>query len=100
TEKPMGVILAFGGQTAIKLAKYLHDQKVNIFGTDFEDIDKAEDREKFDEMLEELKINRPKGHGVFTIKEGLDAAKELGYPLLVRPSYVLGGQGMQITYDN
>ena len=99
TEKPMGVILAFGGQTAIKLAKYLHDQKVNIFGTDFEDIDRAEDREKFDEMLEELKINRPKGHGVFNIKEGLEVAKELGYPLLVRPSYVLGGQGMQITYD-
>ena len=98
-EKPMGVILAFGGQTAIKLAKYLHSQKINILGTDFEDIDRAEDREKFDEMLEELKINRPKGHGVFTVKEGLDAAKELGYPLLVRPSYVLGGQGMQITYD-
>ena len=98
-EKPMGVILAFGGQTAIKLAKYLHSQKINILGTDFEDIDRAEDREKFDEMLEELKINRPKGHGVFTVKEGLDAANELGYPLLVRPSYVLGGQGMQITYD-
>ena len=98
-EKPMGVILAFGGQTAIKLAKYLHSQKINILGTDFEDIDRAEDREKFDEMLEGLKINRPKGHGVFTVKEGLDAAKELGYPLLVRPSYVLGGQGMQITYD-
>ena len=98
-EKPMGVILAFGGQTAIKLAKYLHSQKINILGTDFEDIDRAEDREKFDEMLEKLKINRPKGHGVFTVKEGLDAAKDLGYPLLVRPSYVLGGQGMQITYD-
>ncbi|MFR8927518.1 carbamoyl-phosphate synthase large subunit, partial [Peptoniphilus senegalensis] len=98
-EKPLGVILAFGGQTAIKLAKYLHSQKINILGTDFEDIDRAEDREKFDEMLEELKINRPKGHGVFTVKEGLDSAKELGYPLLVRPSYVLGGQGMQITYD-
>ena len=98
-EKPMGVILAFGGQTAIKLAKYLHSQKINILGTDFEDIDRAEDREKFDEMLEKLKINRPKGHGVFTVKEGLDAATDLGYPLLVRPSYVLGGQGMQITYD-
>ncbi|MDU2115190.1 MAG: carbamoyl-phosphate synthase large subunit [Peptoniphilus lacydonensis] len=98
-EKPMGVILAFGGQTAIKLAKYLHSQKINILGTDFEDIDRAEDREKFDEMLEELNINRPKGHGVFTLDEGLKAAKELGYPLLVRPSYVLGGQGMQITYD-
>ena len=61
-EKPMGVILAFGGQTAIKLAKYLHSQKINILGTDFEDIDRAEDREKCDEMLEELKINRPKGH--------------------------------------
>lgn len=98
-EKPEGVILAFGGQTAIKLAKYLHNRGVNILGTDYEDIDRAEDREKFDNLLEELKINRPKGHGVYTVEEGLRVANELGYPVLVRPSYVLGGQGMEITYD-
>lgn len=98
-EKPEGVILAFGGQTAIKLAKYLHNRGVNILGTDYEDIDRAEDREKFDNLLEELKINRPKGHGVYTVEEGLEVANNLGYPVLVRPSYVLGGQGMEITYD-
>jgi len=98
-EKPEAVILAFGGQTAIKLAKYLHNRGVNILGTDYEDIDRAEDREKFDELLEELKINRPKGHGVYSLSEGLEVANNLGYPVLVRPSYVLGGQGMQITYD-
>nr|WP_307760357.1 carbamoyl-phosphate synthase large subunit [uncultured Peptostreptococcus sp.] len=98
-EKPDGVILQFGGQTAIKLAKFLSEKKVKILGTDFKDIDAAEDREKFDDLLEELSINRPKGKGVWTVEEGVEVATNLGYPVLVRPSYVLGGQGMEITYD-
>ena len=98
-EKPDGVILQFGGQTAIKLAKFLDEKKVNILGTSFKDIDAAEDREKFDELLEKLSINRPKGKGVWSVEEGVEVAKELGFPVLVRPSYVLGGQGMEITYD-
>ncbi|WLD29908.1 Carbamoyl-phosphate synthase large chain [Clostridioides difficile] len=98
-EKPEGVILQFGGQTAIKLAKFLHEKKIPILGTDFDDIDAAEDREKFDELLERLDINRPKGKGVWTTNEGIEVANELGYPVLVRPSYVLGGQGMEITYN-
>lgn len=98
-ENPDGVILQFGGQTAIKLAKFLHEKNIPILGTDFEDIDAAEDREKFDELLERLDINRPKGRGVWTVEEGLEVAHNLGFPVLVRPSYVLGGQGMEITYD-
>lgn len=98
-ENPDGVILQFGGQTAIKLAKFLSEKKVKIFGTDFKDIDAAEDREKFDDLLERLNINRPKGKGVWSVAEGVEVATELGYPVLVRPSYVLGGQGMEITYD-
>ncbi|MEG0250741.1 MAG: carbamoyl-phosphate synthase large subunit [Peptostreptococcus sp.] len=98
-EKPYGVIPQFGGQTAIKLAKFLSDKNVKILGTGFEDIDAAENREKFDELLEELSINRPKGKGVWSVAEGIDVANSLGYPVLVRPSYVLGGQGMEITYD-
>ena len=98
-ENPDGVILQFGGQTAIKLAKFLHEKHIPILGTDFEDIDAAEDREKFDELLERLDINRPKGRGVWTVEEGLEVAHKLGFPVLVRPSYVLGGQGMEITYD-
>ena len=98
-ENPDGVILQFGGQTAIKLAKFLHEKNIPILGTDFEDIDAAEDREKFDELLERLDINRPKGRGVWTVEEGLEVAHNLGFPVLVRPSYVLGGQGMDITYD-
>ncbi|MCC0653835.1 carbamoyl-phosphate synthase large subunit [Clostridioides sp. ES-S-0001-03] len=98
-EKPEGVILQFGGQTAIKLAKFLHEKKIPILGTDFDDIDAAEDREKFDDLLERLDINRPKGKGVWTTNEGIEVANELGYPVLVRPSYVLGGQGMEITYN-
>ncbi|MDY5435497.1 carbamoyl-phosphate synthase large subunit [Peptostreptococcus porci] len=98
-ENPDGVILQFGGQTAIKLAKFLSEKNVKIFGTDFKDIDAAEDREKFDDLLERLNINRPKGKGVWSVSEGVEVATELGYPVLVRPSYVLGGQGMEITYD-
>jgi len=98
-EKPDGVILQFGGQTAIKLAKFLNEKNVPIYGTKPEKIDAAEDREKFDALLEELNINRPKGKAVWNLKEGLNEAKKIGYPVLVRPSYVLGGQGMEITYE-
>ena len=98
-ENPDGVILQFGGQTAIKLAKFLDEKKIKILGTDFANIDAAEDREKFEELLEKLDINRPKGKGVWSVEEGIEEAKKLGYPVLVRPSYVLGGQGMEITYD-
>lgn len=98
-EKPEGVILAFGGQTAIKLAKNLDRHGINIIGTGFDVIDRAEDREKFEELLEKLDINRPKGAGVTSVKEGLEVAEKLGYPVLIRPSYVLGGQGMEITYE-
>ncbi len=98
-ENPEGVILQFGGQTAIKLAKFLDEKNIPILGTDFSDIDAAEDREKFDELLEKLGINRPKGIAVWSVEEGINHAKEIGYPVLVRPSYVLGGQGMEITYE-
>lgn len=98
-ENPEGVILQFGGQTAIKLAKFLNEKNIPILGTDFENIDAAEDREKFDELLEKLDINRPRGIAVWSAEEGISHAKEIGYPVLVRPSYVLGGQGMEITYE-
>lgn len=98
-EKPTGVILQFGGQTAIKLAKFFREMNIPIYGTKPEQIDMAEDREKFDELLEKFDIKRPKGKGVWTMDEGLAEANELGYPVLVRPSYVLGGQGMEITYN-
>ena len=98
-EKPDGVILQFGGQTAIKLASFLDDMNVPILGTKPEQIDEAEDREKFDEIMEELKISRPKGKAVWSTGEGMEEAEKLGYPVLVRPSYVLGGQGMEITYN-
>ena len=96
-EKPDGVILQFGGQTAIKLANFLDEMKVPIYGTQPEQIDEAEDREKFDEMLEKLDIKRPKGKAVWSVEEGVAEANKLEYPLLVRPSYVLGGKGMEIT---
>lgn len=98
-ENPDGVILQFGGQTAIKLAKFLYEKNIKILGTDFKDIDAAEDREKFEELLEKLDINRPKGKAIWSVREGIAEAEKLGYPVLVRPSYVLGGQGMEITYD-
>lgn len=96
-EKPDGAIVQFGGQTAIKLTKTLNDLGVRILGTDADHVDAAEDRERFDEILEYCDIVRPKGHTVFTAEEAIYAAHELGYPVLVRPSYVLGGQGMQIA---
>ena len=98
-EKPDGVILQFGGQTAIKLANFFDEMNIPIYGTKPEQIDAAEDREKFDELLETLDIRRPKGKGVWSLEEGLKVANELGFPVLVRPSYVLGGQGMEITHD-
>lgn len=99
TEKPDGVILQFGGQTAIKLANFFDEMNIPILGTLPKYIDEAEDREKFDAVLEELGISRPKGKGVWTLKEGIETAETLGYPVLVRPSYVLGGQGMEITHN-
>ena len=98
-EKPDGVILQFGGQTAIKLANFLDSMNVPIYGTKPKQIDEAEDREKFDDLLEELDIRRPKGKAVWTLDEGIREARILTYPLLVRPSYVLGGQGMEITHN-
>ena len=99
-EKPEGAIVQFGGQTAIKLAKPLYEMGVKIFGTQPEDIDAAEDREKFDQVLEALDIPRPKGKTIFSLEEAVDAANGLGYPVLVRPSYVLGGQGMEIAWND
>ncbi len=98
-EKPMGVILQFGGQTAIKLAKFCDKMNINVLGTHPKQMDEAEDREKFEAILEKLQIKRPKGKAIWNISQGLQAANELGYPVLVRPSYVLGGQGMEITYE-
>ena len=98
-EKPEGVILQFGGQTAVKLAKFFEEKGVNVLGTLPEGIDAAEDRSKFDVILEKLNINRPKGKGVFTIEAGMEIANQLEYPVLVRPSYVLGGQGMEICWE-
>lgn len=98
-EKPNGVILQFGGQTAIKLANFFDEMNIPILGTKPEQIDMAEDREKFDAILETLGIIRPKGKAVWSVQEGVKTAEELSYPVLVRPSYVLGGQGMEITYN-
>ncbi len=96
-EKPDGAVVQFGGQTAIKLTKALVEMGVPILGTSERDIDRAEDREEFDKILESCGIPRPAGHTVFTLEEALSAARDLGYPVLVRPSYVLGGQGMEIA---
>ena len=100
TEKPYGVVVQFGGQTAIKLTKFLDELGVNILGTSSDSIDEAEDRERFDELLERCGIPRPQGHTVFTAEEALTAANELGYPVLLRPSYVLGGQNMIIAHSD
>lgn len=100
-EKPDGAVVQFGGQTAIKLTQSLMKMGVPILGTDAKDVDAAEDRELFDKILEECEIPRPRGETVYKAKEAKEAANRLGYPVLVRPSYVLGGQGMQIaTNDN
>lgn len=99
-EKPDGAVVQFGGQTAIKLTEALMEMGVPILGTSAENVDAAEDRELFDAILEECGIPRPSGRTVFTTEEALKAANELGYPVLVRPSYVLGGQGMQIAISD
>ena len=98
-EKPDGVILQFGGQTAIKLARFLKEKGVPTYGTTSDQIDLAEDREQFEALLEKLDIKRPKGKAVWSLEQGIKEARELGYPVLVRPSFVLGGQGMEITYS-
>ena len=100
TEKPIGVVVAFGGQTAIKLTKFLDSQGIRIMGTSADSIDLAEDRERFEELCERLHINRPKGLTVFTTDEALDATRQLGYPVLLRPSYVLGGQNMIVAFND
>ncbi len=97
TEKPLGVVVAFGGQTAINLASYLHNQGIKILGTSADAIDLAEDRERFEELCDKLDIKRPKGITVFKEAEALEAGARLGYPVLLRPSYVLGGQNMIIA---
>lgn len=99
-ENPVGVVVAFGGQTAIKLTKLLDDNGIQILGTSADGIDIAEDRERFDALLEKFSIRRPKGHGVMSCEQALAAANELGYPVLLRPSYVIGGQNMTIAYDD
>jgi carbamoyl-phosphate synthase large subunit len=99
-ENPIGVVVAFGGQTAIKLTKFLDDNSIKILGTSAESIDIAEDRERFDELLESFGICRPKGTSVMTLDEALSAAEMLEYPVLLRPSYVIGGQNMTIAYTD
>ena len=99
-EHPDGAVVQFGGQTAIKLTESLMKMGVPILGTAAEDVDAAEDRELFDEILEQCEIPRPAGHTVFTCDEAIKAANDLGYPVLVRPSYVLGGQGMRIAISD
>ncbi len=99
TEQPYGVVVQFGGQTAIKLTRHLSDMGVRILGTSADMIDAAEDRERFDEVLEKCGIPRPCGHTVMTTEEAVRAAESLGYPVLLRPSYVLGGQNMIIAHS-
>ena len=100
TEKPDGCLVQFGGQTAIKLAKHMDEIGLPILGTPADAIDEAEDRERFDELLERCGIPRPEGRTVFTLDEALQAAQEVGYPVLMRPSYVLGGQNMIVAYNS
>ena len=99
-EQPVGVVVAFGGQTAIKLTQTLDRAGVQILGTSAEGIDIAEDRERFDALLEKFSIRRPKGAGVHSMQEALDAANRLGYPVLLRHSYVIGGQNMTIAHED
>lgn len=99
-EKPEGVIVQFGGQTAINLAEGLERRGVEILGTNLEAIDKAEDRDKFEQLLNDLDLLRPKGKSVLRLDQALAVANEIGYPVLVRPSYVIGGSRMEIVYDD
>jgi len=98
-ENPYGVVVAFGGQTAIKLTKFLNENGINILGTSADSIDRAEDRERFDELLEELQIKRPVGYTIMSKDEAFEIAEKIGYPVLLRPSYVLGGQNMIIAFS-
>lgn len=98
-EKPMGVVVQFGGQTAINLAAGLEARGVNILGTNLEAIDRAEDRHKFEELLQKLDIIRPDGKTVTNKDDAVDTAKSIGFPVLVRPSYVIGGSQMELVYD-
>ncbi len=98
-EEPEGVIVQFGGQTAINLAKPLHDNGIRIFGSSFDSIDLAEDRDRFERVLNELDIPKPAGRAVVTAEAAVAVAEEIGYPVLVRPSYVLGGRAMEIVYN-
>ena len=99
-EKPVGVVVAFGGQTAIKLTQALDKRGIRILGTSAEGIDVAEDRARFDALLNTLGISRPKGRGVTGLEDALQAANEIGYPVLLRPSYVIGGQNMKIAHKD
>lgn len=98
-EQPEGVIVQFGGQTAINLAASLKAAGVKVFGTSVDDIDRAEDRERFDEVLEQTNIARPQGASVTNVEDAVKAAEKIGYPSMVRPSYVLGGRAMEIVYN-
>uniref|UniRef100_UPI002588A701 carbamoyl-phosphate synthase (glutamine-hydrolyzing) large subunit n=1 Tax=uncultured Selenomonas sp. TaxID=159275 RepID=UPI002588A701 len=98
-EKPEGVIVQFGGQTAINLAASLQKAGVKVFGTSVNDIDRAEDRERFDEVLTQTHIPRPRGISVTNLQDAIDGAADIGYPVMVRPSYVLGGRAMEIVYN-
>lgn len=99
-ERPYGVILQFGGQTSLNLAEKLNSRSINILGTSFENIDLAEDREKFSKLLADLKIDVPEGMAVTNEEEAFEAVRRLGYPLVVRPSYVIGGRAMQVVYND
>jgi len=98
-EQPDGVIVQFGGQTAINLARPLHEAGIRIFGSSFDSIDLAEDRDRFEKVLRELNIPKPAGRAVVSVKAALEVAADIGYPVLVRPSYVLGGRAMEIVYN-
>ncbi len=98
-ENPIGVIVQFGGQTAINLAEPLHNAGIKILGTSLDGIDRAEDRRRFEALLKELNIAQPLGHTVTSMEEALEKTNVLGYPVVVRPSYVIGGRAMEIVYD-
>ena len=99
-EKPIGAIVQFGGQTPLNLARELEDAGVKILGTSPESIDLAEDRKRFKNVIEKIGIPQPESGTAVTLKEALVVAREVGYPLMVRPSYVLGGRGMEVVYDD
>src|SRR5699024_1460670 len=99
-EKPEGVIVQFGGQTAINLAANLEQRGVKILGTELAAIDRAEDRDKFEQLLDELELLRPHGKAVYAYETAIETANEIGYPVLVRPSYVIGGSRMEIVYSD